>query len=232
MGKVIMSGIVPQLVKPKIPGIVLSEIAEGGIVKINENGSPVEFYVAKHNYESGLNGAGRTLLVRKNVYDQRKWNTQYNTYADSLIDIWLNSDYKKILPDNVQEAIATTSFYYTIGNTDPTITTLSRSVFILSHTELGLSNSGFNVEGSPLPIASMLRSGYLNGETPNYQWTRTPQIHVADGNTTNQNYVAMTSGGSNNSWPASTETNWSRPCFTLPNSAVFDENTFILKGVA
>lgn len=33
-------------------GIPLSSMPEGSIVKINENGSPVDFYVAKHNYES------------------------------------------------------------------------------------------------------------------------------------------------------------------------------------
>lgn len=34
-------------------------------VKLKENGTLVEFYVAKHDYESGLNGSGRTLIVRK-----------------------------------------------------------------------------------------------------------------------------------------------------------------------
>lgn len=60
MGKVIMSGIVPPLVAP-VMGIKLGDIAEGSIVKLNEGGSPVEFYVAKHNYENSLNGMGSTL---------------------------------------------------------------------------------------------------------------------------------------------------------------------------
>ncbi len=55
MGKVIMSGIVPELSKP-VTTASLSTFAEGSIVKINESGSPVEFYVAKHDYESALNG--------------------------------------------------------------------------------------------------------------------------------------------------------------------------------
>lgn len=50
-------------------GTPLSDIPEGTLVKINESGSPVEFYVAKHDYETGLNGAGRTLLVRRYCYD-------------------------------------------------------------------------------------------------------------------------------------------------------------------
>lgn len=41
-------------------GKPLSQYAEGAIIKINEGGKPAEFYVAKHNYESSLNGNGRT----------------------------------------------------------------------------------------------------------------------------------------------------------------------------
>ena len=50
-------------------GMPLSDYAEGDIIKLNEGGSPVEFYVSKHDYESGLNGSGRTLVVRKDTYD-------------------------------------------------------------------------------------------------------------------------------------------------------------------
>ena len=50
----------------------LSDMEEGALVKLKESGSPVEFYVAKHDYESELNGSGRTLLVRKDCYDNRQ----------------------------------------------------------------------------------------------------------------------------------------------------------------
>lgn len=52
-------------------GKPFSELTEGDIVKLKENGTLVDFYVAKHDYESGLNGAGRTLVVRKDTYDDR-----------------------------------------------------------------------------------------------------------------------------------------------------------------
>lgn len=59
MGKVIMSGIVPEMTVPET-GTPLSTYAEGSIIKINENGSPVEFYVAKQDYEPTLNGGGQS----------------------------------------------------------------------------------------------------------------------------------------------------------------------------
>ena len=69
----------------------LGEYAEGDIVRLNESGVPVDFYVAKHDYESGLNGAGRTLLVRKECYDTRIWRSpERNTCAASTINSWLS----------------------------------------------------------------------------------------------------------------------------------------------
>lgn len=50
-----------------IAGTPLSQLAEGTLIKILENGSPVEFYLAKHSYEPSLNGEGRELVVRKDT---------------------------------------------------------------------------------------------------------------------------------------------------------------------
>lgn len=44
-----------------VVGTSIGNLEEGAIITLNENASPVEFYVAKQDYESGLNGAGRTL---------------------------------------------------------------------------------------------------------------------------------------------------------------------------
>lgn len=53
----------------------LGSKATGSIIKLKENGKLVEFYVGVHNYESSLNGTGRTLVFRKDCYDQRQWHT-------------------------------------------------------------------------------------------------------------------------------------------------------------
>ena len=151
---------------------LLSQVAVGSIVKINENGSPVDFYVAKHDYESGLNGAGKTLLVRKDIHSNRVWNSSNsNTYANSSVDSWLNGTYKSILDASIRSSMGSVKFYYTIGHDNLTVSTLERSVFLLSMTELG--RFGTNIEGTALPIASALRSVYYNG-TKYSQFTRSP----------------------------------------------------------
>lgn len=194
-------------------GIPLSDLPEGSILKILEGGVLTDFYVAKHNYESGLNGSLRTLLVRKDVYSVfYEWHTSnVNAYATSDIDAWLNGDYKALLSSKVQKAIKTTKFYYTPGNGNTTVGTLSRAIFLLSVTELGQSSSNANVEGSALSIAGTLKIAYLNGSAIT-QWTRSPYTH-----TPYRAWYLNPNGGINNC--ACSDVRATRPAFTLPADA-------------
>ena len=198
-------------------GIPLSTITPGAILYLNESGSPVPFYIAKHDYESGLNGAGRTLVVRKDCYDMRVFSNSYNNaYANSALDSWLCKTYLKLLDADTQAAIGKTKFYYTPGNGNYTVTTLQRAVFQLSLTELGKSAIHANTEGSALPIASTLQIAYRNGSAV-VQWTRTP---VA-GSTSLVYFLntlgSVSNGGYNYSYG-------SRPAFTLPSTTVVIAN--------
>ena len=159
-----------------VTGTSIGNLDEGAIITLNENASPVEFYVAKQDYESGLNGAGRVLAVRKDCYDNRAWDAgKVSAYATSDIDAWFNGAYKGLLDPDVQEALGTTKFYYTPGNGNWTVGTLERAVFALSVTELGESHTYANTEGSALPIANTLKIAYLNGIATG-QWTRSPHM--------------------------------------------------------
>lgn len=188
----------------------LANKAVGSIIKLKESGTLVEFYVAKHDYENGLNGNGRTLIVRKDCYDMRVFSNSNNAYANSALDSWLCNTYLKLLDADIQAAIGTTKFYYTPGNGNTTVTTLQRAVFQLSLTELGKSASYANTEGSALPIASTLQIAYRNGSAV-VQWTRTPYTNytniVSYLNTDGDVYGGYYnySGGS-------------RPAFTLPST--------------
>lgn len=189
----------------------------GSIIKIKESGSPVEFIVCKHDYESELNGSGRTLVVRKDCYDNRQWHSSnVNAYATSAIDSWLNSTYKNLLDTDIRGVIGTTKIKYTPGKGDNTVGTLERAIFLLSLTELGKAPSYANKEGTALSIASSLQIAYLNGSAA-AQWTRSPfrnnrdfACHlVSDGNV-DASYCASSYG--------------SRPAFTLPSDALVDDS--------
>lgn len=188
----------------------LANKAVGSIIKLKESGTLVEFYVAKHDYENGLNGNGRTLIVRKDCYDMRAFNSSNNAYANSSLDSWLCNTYLKLLDADIQAAIGTTKFYYTPGNGNTTVTTLQRAVFQLSLTELGKTASYANTEGSALPIASTLQIAYRNGSAV-VQWTRTP-------NTSSTNYVCyLYANGTVNNYYYNNSFG-SRPAFTLPST--------------
>lgn len=199
----------------------LGQVAVGSIVKLNENGSPVEFYVAKHDYESGLNGAGRTLVVRtQHDNSYQKWDAgNSNAYAQSDVDSWLNGDYKSRLDPDILSVVPTTKIRYTpVGNGSSSVSTLDRQFFLLSATEFGLtSGSLFNVEGSELPI-----SGTLIGENPDPQWTRSPCIRV--------NGTAIFINASGDAEYGTCNTNhFATPAFTLPSDlSVLDGGTIIV----
>lgn len=188
----------------------LANKAVGSIIKLKESGTLVEFYVAKHDYENGLNGNGRTLIVRKDCYDMRVFSNSNNAYANSALDSWLCNTYLKLLDADIQAAIGTTKFYYTPGNGNTTVTTLQRAVFQLSLTELGKSASYANTEGSALPIASTLQIAYRNGSAV-VQWTRTPNTYSAD-----YVFCLLTSGDV--SYYSCSNSYGSRPAFTLPST--------------
>ena len=211
-----------QLTVPST-GKQLSDYTEGDIVKIPENGTAVEFYVACHNYEQSLNGAGRTLVVRKDVYDERVWDSSnVNAYASSDLDSWFNSTYKNLLDADIRSLIGTTKIRYTPGNGNNTVSTLERAIFALSLTELGQSPFYANTEGSALPIASTLRIAYRNGSATT-QWTRSPYTYNTylawwlyfDG------YIG---------YDFCDDSFGSRPAFTLPSTTKFDPDTNIIIG--
>ena len=197
----------------------LGSISEGSVIKLKENGALVEFYVAKHNYESGLNGSGRTLVVRKDCYSMGgTWQNSTNAYAGSEMDSLLNGTYKNLLDSDIRTAMGTTKFYYTPGNGNDTKTTLSRSVFVLSATEMGGSHAFMNAEGTALSgaVINLLKVAKWNG-TAVICWTRSPVT-----GSTNRAWVLNSSGNSDTY--TSTSAYGVRPVFTLPSSLLVSNN--------
>ena len=202
----------------------LGNIAVGRLVKLKENGKLVSFYVAKHDYESGLNGVGRTLLVRKDCYDTRKWHSsEVNAWASCTLRSWLNGDYLNMLDADIRSVIGTTKYYYTPGNENNTVTTRSDAVFQLSVAELDKTSSISNNEGSALSIASTLQIAYRNGSAV-AQWTRSP-------NTSSTYYACYLSADGSVNYNFCSDTRGSRPAFTLPSTlSVSDDGTVLFNS--
>lgn len=161
-------------------GLPLSTFREGAAIHMRENSSATYYIVSKHNYESELNGEGRTLLVRKAEYAQTNWGTSTNVYNGSNVDKLLLGTFKDSLDSNIVKVLNDypTTIRYTPGNGENGVTTISKSVFLLSSTEYGPNSNVHNVEGTMIPIAAQLLSNGCVGNKA--LLTRTPAINKND----------------------------------------------------
>ena len=201
---------------PFVKRVSLGSLAAGSVVYIKESGSLVPFYVACHNYESSKNGTGRTLMVRKDVHSIRSWhssNLNYQ-YKVTAINTWLNGTYKSSFDSAVQSAMGSTTIRVTNGIMED----YSCSIFLLSAYEiLGYTPASANKEGSPLPTGDAIRIAYFNGSAHPY-WTRSPKtdnsmdVYNIDERGYTQYYYANRTSGV-------------RPCFTLPETTLFNAET-------
>lgn len=190
----------------KTTAYYLSDIAEGETVLMDEGSNVVEFIVAKHDYESELNSAGRTLLVRKSYPTLIKWDLNWSAYAKSGINSWLNGEYLKNFSSAQKKAMGSTTFYYTPGFTafdfsvgSRKVSTMSNTVFLPSAHEFGWECYGSDApdwnlrspdykynEGTPFPKAKSILKTMLAADkaiSPNvgtcYVYTRTPFLYSA-----------------------------------------------------
>ena len=124
--------------------VKLSAKALGSVVTLKENGTAAEFVVACHNYESALNGAGRTLLVRKtSLADKHRWGNVDSTtdlcWGDrSDLKSWLEETYAARLDEEIRRNIGTTKYHcngHGYGDKQA-----EGSVFLLSAYELSGEN--------------------------------------------------------------------------------------------
>lgn len=243
MGRVIMSGIVP-LLKAPVTGILAQDIAVGSTVKLMEGGTAVEYLVVNQGipensslYDASCDG---TWLLRKDIHSNRQWAySNDNVYTRSAINTWLNGTFFNTLGSAEQAAVKQVKIPYCTGGGDTTINSgangLSVKVFLLGCYEVGWTTSDyslFNVDGAKLEyfipstgsVANNKRTAKLNGREQ--QWmTRTP---VGDGN--GAEFVVTSSGRYDTG--LSKTSDGVRPALVLPSTALFDEATMLLKGVA
>lgn len=243
MGRVIMSGIVPTLKAP-VKGMLASSLAVGSTVKLMEGGTAVEYLVVNQGIPSNSNlydsSCDGTWLLRKDIHSNRQWAySNDNVYTRSAINTWLNGTFFNTLGSAEQAAVKQVKIPYCTGGGDTTINSgangLSVKAFLLGVYEVGWTTSDyslFNVDGAKLEYfisgtgtaADNKRTAKLNGR--DQQWmTRTP---VGDSN--GAEFVVTSSGRYDTG--LSKTSDGVRPALVLPSTALFDEATMLLKGVA
>lgn len=200
----------------------IKDLAIGdGYVYLMEGGSKVKFYVLCHNYESGLNGKGRTMFCRESPA-----NLDLNKFTAA-----------------VQKWISTTTYKYqytTWSGSYSKVQTGSANFFSLSAIELNMATDYYTQkleDGSALSAAARTRVGYILTASNTSFWTRSTDTrssgyHKEDGdNVYDYDYYYAVIGASGSSISFSKfdrhKTSLATlPCFTLPETLYIDKDGF------
>ena len=241
MGKVMMSGVAPNMKAP-ISGILASELAVGSVVKLMEDGVATEYLVVNQGKPSGSSlyddSCDGLWLLRNDIKVKRQWHSSKSEiYKDSDINSYLNGTFFNLFDTDTQSIIKQVKIPYVNGTAKSEVASgdngLSSKIFLLSGYEVGFTqsiNSNFPIDGAKLDFfisgnastANAKRIAKLNGGATTW-WLRSP-------NSTSYAWSVETSGGCNGAY--CTTSFGIRPALVLPSNALFDTNTLILKGVA
>lgn len=225
-------------------GILASSLAVGSTVKLMEGGTAVEYLVVNQGipsnsslYDASCDG---TWLLRKAIYGNRQWNSSdFSNYERSTINAWLNGDFFNTLGSVEKAAVKQVKIPHCFLGGSYVIQSgsngLSAKVFLLSGYEVGFTTSNssyFPKDGAKLSYfevgtgtsAKSKRTAYLNGSAVKW-WLRDPLT-----NSTDNVWNVYSDGDYTGDY--ATVSCGIRPALILPKTAIFDEATMILKGVA
>lgn len=227
----------------------IKDLAIGdGYVYLMEGGSKVKFYALAHNYESGLNGKGRTLFCRESPATSGVHNvSKRDTYLvnNSGEDTWYKNTYVNKFSEEVRNLIGMTKYaghyvrYYdhssTGGGNGIALDgdTYKSSFFPISAAEVGAS--GYS-DGSALSSAAISRIGSIRTRYGSGIWTRSPYMRITYTDGThwpeahyyaNSVYIASASGSSVTTAEGTYGSSYGYlPCFTLPETLYIDKDGF------
>ena len=220
-----------------IAGTPLSQLAEGTIIKINENGAPVEYLIVNQGLPSSMYDAScdGCWVLRKDIAEKRKWDSTNNDYKNSDIHAYLNGNWTSRYEAGVLSQIKNVKIPYVNGDGKRPVASgangLSCKIFLLSGYELGWTTSDksyFPRDGAKLSYFSFGTSSSANNKriakyngSAIYWWLRSPFT----GNTSSA--WSVTSDGDCDSWSYDGPFGV-RPALVLDSSAVVDTDLNVI----
>lgn len=220
-------------------GTAISTLEVGTLVKVNENGAPVEYMIVNQGnpdasmYDASCDGC---WLLRKDIYTEGDWDNSNNDYKNSNIHSYLNGTFLNRFDNDIKNAIKQVKIPYqngtgSRGSVASGVNGLSCKIFLLSGYEVGFStsdNSWFPRDGAKLSYfssgtgssANNKRIANLNGSAANW-WLRSP------GTDNTYDVWVVLSSGDYGGWFYN-NTYGVRPAFILPSTALVDDNLNVI----
>lgn len=175
--------------------VQLGAKAVGSLVKLKENGVPVEYLVVHQGlpsamYDASCNG---TWLLRKDIFENQQWHSsKINNYAASTIKSYLDNTFFKRIDAKIQSVIKQVKIPFRPGSgLRPEVNSgtsgLSCKVFLLSGYEMGWTNKDelyFPPDGAKLAYfdagtsitANNKRIAKIGGGGADSWWLRSPHF--------------------------------------------------------
>lgn len=223
---------------PVAAGTQISTLEVGTLVKINENGAPVEYLIVNQGLPSSMYDAScdGCWVLRKDIAENRTWDITNNDYKNSGIHAYLNGNWTSRYEAGILSQIKQVKIPYqngtgTGGSVASGANGLSCKIFLLSGYEVGFSTSDssqFPRDGAKLSYFSSGTSSSANNKRiANYNgsaafwWLRSPY-------TRNTYYVwYVFSNGYYDPWNYN-EAYGVRPALILPSTALVDDELNVL----
>ena len=226
---------------PVVAGTQIDTLEAGTLVKVNENGAPVEYMIVNQGnpdpdmYDASCDGC---WLLREDIAQNRKWDSTNNDYQNSDIQDYLNGDWGSRYEAGILSQIKQVKIPYQNGtgyrgSVASGANGLSCKIFLLGGYELGWTTSDYSYlprDGAKLSYfssgtsssANNKRIANYNGAASNW-WLRSPTTS----DTTRTWYVY--SRGSCSGWGCAS-TYGVRPAFILPSTALVDDNLNVISA--
>lgn len=221
-------------------GTPVSSLAVGTLIKINENGAPVEYMVVNQGLPSSMYDAScdGCWVLRKDIAENRAWDSSDNDYKNSDIQTYLNGSWVSRYSAGVLSQIKQVKIPYVNGtgsggSVASGANGLSCKIFLLSGYEVGFStsdNSYFPRDGAKLSyFSSGTDSAANNKRIANY-----------NGSAANWCLRSPVTGDSGLIWIVYSDgvcSNWGcnhtcgvRPALILPSTALVDQNLNLIES--
>lgn len=217
-------------------GTAISTLGVGTLVKVNENGAPVEYMIVQQGlpdamYDASCDGC---WLLRKELTEEMVWGSSNNDYQNSDIHAYLNGDWTSRYEAGILSQIKQVKIPYVNGtgsggSVASGANGLSCKIFLLGGYEVGLSSgSYFPHDGAKLSYfdsgtgstANNKRIANYNGNATNW-WLRSPRTDDTD-------YIWSVFSGGGQSSDRYNRTTGVRPTLILPSTARVDDNLNVI----
>lgn len=220
-------------------GTPVSSLAVGTLIKINENGAPVEYMVVNQGIPSSMydTSCDGCWVLRKDIAENRAWDRSDNDYKNSDIQAYLNGSWLSRYSAGVLSQIKQVKIPYVNGtglggSVASGANGLNCKIFLLSGYELGWTTSDsshFPRDGAKLSyFSSGTGSAANNKRIANYNgsaalwWPRSPYTRYTD-------FVWYVFYDGSYSHMGCGGTCGVRPALVLPSTALVDQDLNLIE---